>query len=178
MDVHASDQLGNGCYQQNSDFFKASGYHSGVVMHFLPYPTPCAHLFPSYLEVVGSNPKTPKTFSHQIYYQKFFSSKFCFFKCTGFFQLKAVPNFIPLLSIFCKYAVLLLYLSHQSWKLYLTSFLAIFPLSLPESICRPLWLVENHRASFYLLPSNNLPHCMVALLRKMDSLLVTLSSGC
>ena len=65
----------------------------------------------------------------------------------------------------------LLHLSHWSWKLYLTSFLAIFPLSLSESypICLPLWLVENHRTSFYFLLSNTLTHSMAVLLGKVDS---------
>ena len=49
MDVHASYQLGDGCYKQNSDIFKpwrpvASCYLSGGVTQFLLYHTPYAHL--------------------------------------------------------------------------------------------------------------------------------------
>ena len=63
VDVHASDKLVEGCYQQNSDLFKPwrpvatiqgrdavpSLSHPLRTPSFLPYP-----------EVVGSNPETPE----------------------------------------------------------------------------------------------------------------------
>ena len=133
MDVQASDQLGDGCFQQNSDLFKPwrpVATIQGAWRRSFPAPTLRHTFFPSLSGGHGFISRDTQKKSHQIYYKKIALS-----------------------------------------KLYLTSFLAIFPLSLPESypICHLLWLVENHRTSFYFLPSNTLTHCMAGLLRKMDS---------
>ena len=140
MDVQASDQLGDGCFQQNSDLFKPwrpVATIQGAWRRSFPAPTLRHTFFPSLSGGHGflSQGRGFKSWdtqkkSHQNYYKKIALS-----------------------------------------KLYLTSFLAIFPLSLPESypICHLLWLVENHRTSFYFLPSNTLTNCMAAMLRTVDS---------
>ena len=161
MDVHASYQLGDGCYQQNSDIFKpwrpvASCYLSGGVTQFLLYHTPYAHLL-------------------------FFLSRGCGFKSRATrkkFHIKFITrtlfqtNSVSSSQSFSWKLYLISFFYYQTFKsklfhfftippvlqLYLISFLAIFPLSFPESypICCPLWLVENHKTSLYSLPSNAL----------------------
>ena len=88
MDLHTSDHLGDGCYQQNSDQFKPwkpVATSQGVSCSSFPIP-PFRHtFFPSYLEAVGSNPETQKNISRQIYYEKIIPNKFFFSKKTGFF---------------------------------------------------------------------------------------------
>ena len=69
---------------------------------------------PSYLEVVGSNPETPKNIFTPNKNEKIIPNKLYFFTSTSFFQFKVVPNVFPFLSTLHKLADPLLYLSHLS----------------------------------------------------------------
>ena len=66
MDVHASDQLGVGCYQQKSDHMKLVDTIQGAdAVSSLSHP-----FFLSYPEVVSSNPGTAKKFNLKIIMRK------------------------------------------------------------------------------------------------------------